>query len=331
MRRARFKITEKGVDAIYHCMSRTVNGEGLFETADQEQLRKMLWQVADFSGVQLLTYCLMDNHFHVLVAVPYEETVSDRELLRRYRVLYPKPTAFQPARVEVLEKVLAQNGSEAVKLRAQLLARMGDVSEFMKTLKQRFTTWYNHRHERFGPLWAERFKSVLVQGGGNPLQTMAAYIDLNPVRAGIVEDPKDYRFCGYAEAVAGQKNAQEGLLRVWKAFGAGSRDAALAAHRMLLFGKGSLPGKSGKGAAVDAGKARQVLQAEQGELPTSELLRCRLRFFSDGAVIGSGEFVAALVKQWQAHQKRKYPPKPQLVKSSEGEPVVAMRRVRQSS
>ena len=36
---------------------------------------------------------------------------------------------------------------------------------------------------------------------GNPLQTMAAYIDLNPVRAGIVKDPKDYRFCGYAEAV----------------------------------------------------------------------------------------------------------------------------------
>jgi putative transposase len=72
----------------------------------------------------------------------------------------------------------------------------------MKTLKQRFSVWYNRNHRRYGTLWADRFKSVLVEGSGNPLQTMAAYIDLNPVRAGIVEDPKEYRFSGYAEAVA---------------------------------------------------------------------------------------------------------------------------------
>ncbi|MEM1223393.1 MAG: hypothetical protein AAGH40_11570 [Verrucomicrobiota bacterium] len=39
---------------------------------------------------------------------------------------------------------------------------------------------------------------------------MAAYIDLNPVRAGLVKDPKDYRYCGYAEAVAGNPNGSEG-------------------------------------------------------------------------------------------------------------------------
>ena len=72
----------------------------------------------------------------------------------------------------------------------------------MKTVKQRFSIWFSKSHQRYGTLWADRFKSVLVEGSGNPLQTMAAYIDLNPVRAGIVDDPKDYRFCGYAEAVA---------------------------------------------------------------------------------------------------------------------------------
>ena len=74
---------------------------------------------------------------------------------------------------------------------------MGDVSEYIKTVKQRFSVWYNRNNRRYGTLWADRFKSVLVEGKGNPLQTMAAYIDLNPVRAGLVEDPKDYRFCGY--------------------------------------------------------------------------------------------------------------------------------------
>ena len=40
---------------------------------------------------------------------------------------------------------------------------------------------------------------------------MASYIDLNPVRAGIVKDPADYRWSGYGEAVAGKKAAREGL------------------------------------------------------------------------------------------------------------------------
>jgi hypothetical protein len=52
-----------------------------------------------------------------------------------------------------------------------------------------------------GTLWEGRFKSVLVEGTGQTLSTMAAYIDLNPVRAGIVKDPADYRWSGYAEAV----------------------------------------------------------------------------------------------------------------------------------
>ena len=67
---------------------------------------------------------------------------------------------------------------------------MWDVSGYLQRLKQRFTQWFNRRKGRRGVLWEERFKSVLVEGSGDPLSTMAAYIDLNPVRAGLVEDPK---------------------------------------------------------------------------------------------------------------------------------------------
>ena len=51
----------------------------------------------------------------------------------------------------------------------------------MKTFKQRFSVWFNRNHRLYGTLWADRLKSVLVEGSGNPLQTMAAYTDLNPV------------------------------------------------------------------------------------------------------------------------------------------------------
>ena len=93
MRLRRMKV--RGASAVYHCMTRTVNGEMLFENREKEVLRKMLWQVADFCGVEVLTYCIMSNHFHVLVRVPDGEAVSDVELMRRYKVLYPKPTKYQ--------------------------------------------------------------------------------------------------------------------------------------------------------------------------------------------------------------------------------------------
>ena len=314
MRTRRTKV--EGTAAVYHCMTRTVNGDMLFEEREKEMFRKMLWQVADFSGVEILTYCIMSNHFHVLVHVPKPEKLSDHELMRRYRVLYPKPTKHQAACAKVMEEQLQENGNEAEAIRRKLLARTGDVSEFMKAVKQRFSVWFNRTHKRYGTLWADRFKSVLVEGSGNPLQTMAAYIDLNPVRAGIVEDPKDYRFCGYAEAVAGELKANLGLAFIWVdsakqlAMKDGNRtfDEVLDAHRMLIFGKGASPWRH-KGHVIDHETAVKVLEKQQGQLPKTVLLRCRIRYFTDGVILGSAEFIQGFISDLQRARERKYPPK----------------------
>ena len=303
-------------------MSRTVNGERFFGNREKEMFRKMLWQVADFSGVEVLTYVVMSNHFHVLVRVPEAVGVTDAELLRRWMVLYPKPTDYETATAREMERTLRAGGEEASVIRTRLLARMGDVSAFMKTLKQRFTIWFNKSNGRYGPLWSDRFKSVLVEGRGNPLQTMAAYIDLNPVRAGLVKDPKDYRFCGYAEAVAGQPEAREGLRIVWAAYADGaprpnstnsagsgraglSEEEALCAHRSYLFAKGAERG----GTEADRAAMLEILEAEDGVLPVGAALRCRIRYFTDGAVLGSAEFVRSFVEQVKAEKECKRPPK----------------------
>ncbi len=76
----------------------------------------------------------------------------------------------------------------------------------MKELKERFSRCFNKHHERRGTLWMERFKSVLA-GDGEALRTMALYIDLNPVRAGLVDGLKDCRWTGYGEATGGSKRA----------------------------------------------------------------------------------------------------------------------------
>jgi putative transposase len=285
MRQARIKIAAEAGEAVYHCMSRSVNGERLFDDQAKEILRRQFWQVAEYCGVEILTYAVLSNHFHVLVKVPQKAPVSEAELLRRYEVLYPHPTRYQTARLEVIKKELAADGPEAKSWRLRQLALMGDISPFMKLVKLRFSIWYNRAHGRFGTLWAERFKSVLLEPRSWVIATVAAYIDLNSVRAGLAEDPKDYRFCGYAEAVAGSAVARRNLASV---IGVTNWDAAQAAYRLMLFGTAA--GTREHGAAITP-EALESVVAAGGRLPLATVLRCRLRYFSDGAVLGSRVFV----------------------------------------
>ena len=290
-----------GETAVYHCMTRVVGGESLLGDQEKEVLRRQLWQVSDFCGVEVLTYCIMSNHLHILVRVRVAVGVSDDELVRRIGLLYHG----ELDRVAVFASVLKQGGDEAEELRAKLLARMGDVSVFMKELKQRFSIWYNANHRRYGTLWAERFKSVLVENKVTVLRTVAAYIDLNPVRAGIVEDRKDYRFCGYAEALAGAKRAQDGMKSIIERQ---RIDNALEDYRMILYGKGATISRDSQ-KAMSREQVRAVI-AQGGRLPVHVVLRCRVRYMTDGAVLGSQEFVstyfAAHCGSFGEHRKKSF-------------------------
>ena len=61
--------------------------------------------------------------------MPEPGQLSDVELLRRYAILYPKPTKFQQASIVQLRSTLAEGGEDAERLRRGLLARMADVSD----------------------------------------------------------------------------------------------------------------------------------------------------------------------------------------------------------
>ncbi len=330
MRRRRLKV--EGRSAIYHCTTRTVNGEFLFGEGSRERLRKQLWQIADFSGVEVLTYCLLSNHFHLLIRVPDKEEIalSDRELLRRYGVLYPEPTEYQSMTVKNLEAVLKKGGREATISRKRLLARMHDVSEFMKTLKQRFTIWYNGTHDRYGTLWSERFKSTLVEGTEAALRITAAYIDLNPVRAGIVEDPKDYRWSGYGEAVGGGFEAREGIAEAAR----GSYDGPLnwrrasREYRRLLYCKGASAGPGLAPVGRIPTEAWLRVMEEGGRLPVAEALRCRVRYFADGLVLGSREFVETIFSEHRDQFGRRRRSGARRMKGSEWEGIMVARDLR---
>jgi putative transposase len=323
----RIKVSASEGAAVYHCVTRTIQGQFLLDERCKEVLRKQLRQAARFCGVEVLTFCLLDNHFHVLVRIPKAAPLTDAELLARYRALYPKPTKFQIAKVEVLESLLEAGGLEAGKLRAQLISRMGDVSEFMKTVKQRFSVWYNRTHDRYGTLWSERFKSVLVENTSQAVQTVAAYIDLNAVRAGLVQDPAEYRWCGYAEAVGGMEEARQGLasavfagdygLTGWRQVG--------ARYRALLGFEGSTLRSAQAGKVRMGRETAAKLMASGNEIPLPDALRCRVRYFTDGALLGGNDFIAG----WFArHRHRLHPrasPSPKPLKGKPWQGLAAYR------
>ncbi|MCX6863846.1 MAG: transposase, partial [Verrucomicrobia bacterium] len=70
MRRARIK--EAG--AVYHCVSRTVGGQFLLDDLAKQRLVDLLFPLAQFCGVEIITYCMMSNHFHLLIRIPPADT-----------------------------------------------------------------------------------------------------------------------------------------------------------------------------------------------------------------------------------------------------------------
>jgi hypothetical protein len=184
---------------------------------------------------------------------------------------------------------------------------MWDLGEFMKALKQRFSRWFNTRHDRRGTLWEERYKNVLVQDG-YAARVMGAYIDLNPVRAGMAPDPARYRWCSYAEAMAGGGEARAGIERLMAEYEklAGGETPkkkrkwgdVIAEYRVLLFSDGEVRyregGITGQTEVARRGMTREEVEkvlATGGKLSGVQMLECRVRAMSDGMVLGTRQFV----------------------------------------
>ncbi|MBN1674212.1 MAG: transposase [Kiritimatiellae bacterium] len=338
MRRPRIK--DDGT-AHYHCISRAIEKKPLFGQQEKARFHRLMRMLEDFCGVRILTYAIMQTHFHLLLEVPEPRHVCDDELVRRVGILYGNAAA-QRLTARLTRMRNEGQDAEAERLRARFTYRMYDLSEFMKTLKQRFSQWYNRREGRHGPLWDDRFKSLLIQaptrrrswapGTGDGLCFVAAYIDLNPVRARVVQDPKDYHYCGYGEALGGSRRAREGLLIITRAMGTPAVwTQARDVYRQFLFLRGERKGIRSDGRTVPPVFSEEqvaTVLAAKGKLSAYELLRCRIRYFSHGLALGSEAFIKEVCERYQKAPWAQRDPRPHPMKHGDWGGLCTMQKLR---
>lgn len=176
----------------FHIISHTTENTPLFTDEEKEKFFNLMKQLAKGFFINIHSYCIMGNHFHILATGTElkAKRASEKELIRRYKAIYGK-NAEPPegSYDDNFSKIMADEDNGIERLRE----RLGSISRYVQELKQGFSRWYNKKHNRKGCLWRERFKGVLVYHGLGEL-ICSAYIDLNPIRAGVTDLPEEYNW-----------------------------------------------------------------------------------------------------------------------------------------
>jgi len=175
----------------FHITSKIAGNSTRLTYDEKEYFLRLLERLTKGFFVKLHSFCIMDNHFHIL-ATGLEldaQHASKEELLQRYKLMFGKESEPPPGYYDNSGQIIPDQDGGIERLRE----RLGSVSRFVQELKQTFSHWYNNRHNLHGYVWGGRFKGVLVYHGEAQL-ICSSYIDLNPVRAGIVKLPEDYRW-----------------------------------------------------------------------------------------------------------------------------------------
>ncbi len=206
---ARSRLVDVTVSRWYHCISRCVRrafliGEGVdSSTGDRKEwIERRLKELAEIFAVSVGGFSIMDNHLHLLVRL--DSAVGDGwsavEVVRRWFVLYPPRGADRKALSgETLEELRAQRLGDAAWI-AKTRERLKSLSWFMKCLKEPLSRLVNKAEKCTGAFFEGRFKSIMILDD-EALLSVCAYIDLNPVAAGIAPTPEESEHTSIRERV----------------------------------------------------------------------------------------------------------------------------------
>ena len=282
---------------VYHVMSRSALPGFPLGDVEKDYLMHLMKSLSRLYFTEILGFCCMGNHFHLLVRMLPDEDFSDADIRQRHELFFGEQKKFCEGHIPFYRHKYAS------------------LSNFVKELKQRFSRWYNKRTGRKGFFWSERFKSVIVENGETLINCLA-YIDLNPVRAALVARPEDYRHSSLGYHV--QQGNADGFLSL--DFGLQHADEAddeerLRRYRQYVYEAGEL--ETSHGARIDA----EIAEQERGKgyrLSRKDRLMYRSRYFTDSAVIGSRAFVQAGFERFRSALNIRKDRQPKRIAGLEG-------------
>ncbi|MGV7225206.1 MAG: transposase [Nitrospinales bacterium] len=301
------RLIIKDETAVYHVMSRTALDGFPLGDIEKDFMLDLIRRYSGLYFVEILGFCLMGNHFHMLVKMLPEYKFADQDIQKRYANFYGDQRIFAEGLIPSLRQ------------------KLSNLSEFVREIKVGFARYYNRRHNRRGYFWGDRFKSVIVDKGETLINCLA-YIDLNPLRAGIVKRPEDYRWNSIGYHI--QTNNRDGFLSTdfgLIQFNVKSTKERIRWYRRYVYEAGAV-NRSDKGAVklIDD----TVIKKERNrdfELSRSDRFRCRTRYFTDSGVIGSKEFVSRTYQRFKHVFHSKNEKKPTPVKGLSG--VYSLKRL----
>ena len=271
-RMARLKV-EDG-EGWYHVHARTAGRSGEYPLSEAGCRRRLIGLLKHFGrayACQVAAFCVMGNHWHAVLRFEEPQELDEKKLLCRARLFYPGRAGG-----ELLETWTAEQWE-------RFSRRIYDVSEFMRNVQGEFARWYNDTFDRVGRFWADRFRSTLLENEEAVLDCMM-YVELNPVRAGLVERPEDYEGSSYFLRSIGRSGW---LMKVRELIASGSERQSRSEYRYLLYWRGSIPTRAGQKRIPEELAERE---AARGYSTGGAFLR-RMRYFSAGVAVGSEVFV----------------------------------------
>jgi len=248
----------------------------------------------------VLGYCIMGNHFHLLTTVYPENNYSDKEIKKRFHAFYGKDADFAEDKIPYYRK------------------KWSSLSKYIQEIKQTFSRYYNRRKDRRGTLWGERFKSVIVENG-ETLVNCLAYIDLNPVRAGLVERPEQYRWNSLSYHM--QTDNKDNFLSFdfgLKEFSVAGKSERLRLYRKYVYEAGGVAKADNPGAKTINKKIIENERKRDFKISRIDRFQNKTRYFTDSGIIGTRKFVSTHYEMFKDRFVSKNEKKPKPIQGLDG-------------
>lgn len=205
----------KAYNTYHHLGSRIAHRVYFLREDERNEFVDRMFRVAAFTGVELVGWCIMTNHFHIMAYLPRPVELDEEEVLHRYSILKGKDAMHFLA--EQFKQWRATPGSEALVGRelVRLKSMMYSIAWFMKIIKQWTTEEYNRRYSHKGTLWEATYFDRVVDDTLEAKAHALGYVHLNPIRAAASAGYDDYPWSSFTALHSGSVAAIRGMRRVY--------------------------------------------------------------------------------------------------------------------